>query len=95
MEKIKSKGKKVDFSFVAYLLRNLKNILSKIVFFCNLQLSQPQGILRKNNLHDMKKILIFIFTIFLFFYNSNCYAQTAVRLSKSHLELKDNNINIY
>ncbi len=43
----------------------------------------------------MKITFIFIFTIFLFFYNPNCYTQTEVRLSKSHLELKDNNINIY
>jgi len=43
----------------------------------------------------MKKTLIFIFTLFLFFYNSCCYAQTTVRLSKPHLELKDNHINIF
>ncbi|MBA7538725.1 hypothetical protein ES705_31002 [subsurface metagenome] len=43
----------------------------------------------------MKKTFIFIFTIFLFFYNSNCYAQTTVRLSKPRLELKDNHINIF
>ena len=43
----------------------------------------------------MKKTFIFILTIFLFFYNYSCYAQTTVRLSKPRLELKDNHINIF
>ena len=43
----------------------------------------------------MRKTFIFIFTIFFFLYNSFCYAQTTMRLSKPRLELKDNNINIF
>jgi len=43
----------------------------------------------------MKKILLIVLTVILGLYNSGCFAQTKVKISKPHLELKDNYINIY
>ncbi len=43
----------------------------------------------------MKNSFIFFITLFLIFFNSFCFAQEAVKLSKPRLELIDNYINIF
>ena len=43
----------------------------------------------------MKNSFIFFITLFLLFFNSFCYAQEAVKLSKPRLELIDNYISIF
>ncbi len=43
----------------------------------------------------MKNSFLFFITLFLLFFNSFCFAQETVKLSKPRLELIDNYINIF